>query len=84
ERELMPKRRILLTFPEDLITEPVIHTMGTRYGIVTNVRRANVEERMGWVILEIDGPEEALDAAVAYAANLGVQVNEMTGDVIEG
>ena len=63
----MPKRRILLTFPEDLITEPVIHTMGTRYGVVTNVRRANVEERMGWVILEIDGPEEALDAAVAYA-----------------
>ena len=80
----MPKRRILLTFPADLITEPVIHTMGTRYGIVTNVRRANVEERMGWVILEIDGPEEALDAAVAYAANLGVEVNEMSGDVVEG
>jgi len=80
----MPKRRILLTFPEDLITEPVIHTMGTRYGIVTNVRRANVEERMGWVILEIDGSEEALDAAVAYAANLGVEVNEMSGDVVEG
>ena len=80
----MPKRRILLTFPEDLITEPVIHTMGTRYGIVTNVRRANVEERTGWVILEIDGSEEALDAAVAYAANLGVEVNEMSGDVVEG
>jgi len=80
----MPKRRILLTFPEDLITEPVIHSMGTRYGIVTNVRRANVEEKMGWVILEIDGPEEALDAAVAYAADLGVEVNEMSGDVVEG
>jgi ABC-type methionine transport system ATPase subunit len=80
----MPKRRILLTFPEHLITEPVIHTMGTRYGIVTNVRRANVEERMGWVILEIDGPEEALGAAVAYAADLGVEVNEMSGDVVEG
>jgi ABC-type methionine transport system ATPase subunit len=80
----MPKRRILLTFPENLITEPVIHTMGIRYGIVTNVRRANVEERMGWVILEIDGPEESLDAAVAYAADLGVEVNEMSGDVVEG
>ncbi|MEA2533548.1 MAG: L-aspartate semialdehyde sulfurtransferase ferredoxin, partial [Actinomycetota bacterium] len=67
-----------------LITEPVIHAMGTRYEIVTNVRRANVEERMGWVILEIDGPEEALDAAVAYAAGLGVEVNEMSGDVVEG
>jgi len=80
----MPKRRVLLTFPENLITEPVIHAMGTRYEIVTNVRRANVEERMGWVILEIDGPEEALDAAVAYAADLGVEVNEMSGDVVEG
>ena len=80
----MPKRRILLTFPENLITEPVIHTMGIRYGIVTNVRRANVEERMGWVILEIDGPEEALDAAVVYASDLGVEVNEMSGDVVEG
>ncbi|MEA2587994.1 MAG: L-aspartate semialdehyde sulfurtransferase ferredoxin [Actinomycetota bacterium] len=80
----MPKRRVLLTFPENLITEPVIHAMGTRYEIVTNVRRANVEERMGWVILELDGPEEALDAAVAYAAGLGVEVNEMSGDVVEG
>ena len=80
----MPRRRILLTFPENLITEPVIHTMGTRYGVVTNVRRANVEEKMGWVILEIDGSEEALDAAVAYAADLGVEVSEMSGDVVEG
>jgi ABC-type methionine transport system ATPase subunit len=80
----MPKRRILLTFPEDLITQPVIYTMGTRYGVVTNVRRANVEEKMGWVILEIEGPEEALDAAVAYAADLGVEINEMSGDVVEG
>jgi hypothetical protein len=36
------------------------------------------------VILEIDGAEEALDAAVAYAADLGVEVNEMSGDVVEG
>ena len=80
----MPRRRILLTFPEDLITRPVIHTMGVRFGVVTNVRRANVEERMGWVILEIDGSDEALDAAVAYAVDLGVEVNEMSGDVVEG
>ncbi|HYR61498.1 MAG TPA: NIL domain-containing protein [Actinomycetota bacterium] len=80
----MARRRILLTFPEDLITQPVIYTMGTRFGVVTNVRRANVEERMGWVILEIEGAEDALDAAVAYAVDLGVEVNEMSGDVVEG
>lgn len=80
----MPRRRILLTFPEELITQPVIHTMGTRFPIVTNIRRADVQERMGWVILEIEGADDALDAAVAYAADLGVDVNEMSGDVVEG
>ena len=80
----MPRRRILLTFPEELITQPVIHTMGTRFPIVTNIRRADVRERMGWVILEIEGADEALDAAIAYAADLGVDVNEMSGDVVEG
>jgi hypothetical protein len=80
----MPRRRILLTFPEELITQPVIHTMGTRFSIVTNIRRADVQERMGWVILEIEGADDALDAAIAYAADLGVDVNEMSGDVVEG
>jgi len=80
----MPRRRILLTFPEELITQPVIHTMGTRFPIVTNIRRADVRERMGWVILEVEGADEALDAAIAYAAGLGVDVNEMSGDVVEG
>lgn len=80
----MARRRIYLRFPEKLITQPVIHTMGQRFGIVTNIRRANVEERVGWVILEIEGPEEALDAAVAYAADLGLDVSEINGDVVEG
>lgn len=80
----MPRRRVYLSFPEQLITEPVIHTMGRRFGVVTNIRRANVEARAGWVVLEIEGSDQEMDKAIAYAVERGVEVNDMTGDVIEG
>lgn len=80
----MVRRRVYLSFPEQLITEPVIHTMGKRFDIVTNIRRANVEPLAGWVVLEIEGDDEEIDRALAYASELGVEVNDMTGDVVEG
>jgi ABC-type methionine transport system ATPase subunit len=80
----MARRRVHLTFPEPLITQPVIYEMGKRFDVVTNIRRANVEARTGWVILEIEGEEEEIDRAVQYAGDLGVEVGEISGDVVEG
>jgi len=81
---LMARRRVHLTFPEQLITQPVIHAMGKQFDVVTNIRRANVEQRAGWVILEIEGTDEEIDRAVGYARDLGVEVGEISGDVVEG
>ena len=80
----MAKRRVHLTFPEDLVQEPIIYNLGTRFNIVTNIRRANVEDSFGWVILELDGDERALDEGLKYMEDLGVQINEIAGDVVEG
>lgn len=80
----MAKRRLHLSFPEELITEPVIYNMGKQFEVVTNIRRANVEERLGWVILEVEGPEAEIERAINYATELGVQVSVIEGDVIEG
>lgn len=80
----MAKQRLHLTFPEQLVQEPVIYTVGKQFEVVTNIRRANVEERIGWVILEVEGTEEALAKAVAYLEERGVQVGRIDGDVVEG
>jgi ABC-type methionine transport system ATPase subunit len=80
----MARRRLHLTFPEHLITEPIIYNLGKRFDVVTNIRRANVEERMGWVILEVEGADEQIDKAIEYASGLGVQVATIDGDVVEG
>ncbi|MFA5786943.1 MAG: NIL domain-containing protein [Actinomycetota bacterium] len=78
------KQRLHLTFPEHLITEPVIYNLAKRYDLVTNIRRANVEERVGWVILEVEGSEDALEAGVEYLLGMSVQVDRIDGDVLEG
>lgn len=79
----MPKLRLHLTFPEQLIQEPIIWRLGRQYDIITNIRRANVEEKVGWVILEVEGAEEALDQGVGWMAEMGVQVDRLDGDVLE-
>lgn len=80
----MAKRRVHLTFPETLVQEPIIYNMGKNYEVVTNVRRANVEDAFGWVILELDGDDGAIAQALSYAEGLGVQVSTIAGDVVEG
>lgn len=80
----MAKRRVHLTFPENLVQEPIIYNLGKEFGIVTNIRRANVEETFGWVILEIEGDDAALDRGLAHLEQLGVQISTIDGDVVEG
>ena len=80
----MSQRRLHLTFPSHLITEPVIYNLGKKFSVVTNIRRANVEERVGWVVLELEGEDSEVERAVQYVKDLGVEVSEIKGDVLEG
>ncbi len=75
----MTQLRVKLTFPEKLIKEPVIYNLGKNFNIVTNIRRANVEQRVGWVVLELDGVEADLEAGLRYVDEVGVQVEQLDG-----
>ena len=79
----MPKLRLHLTFPEQLIKDPIIWRLGRQYDVITNIRRANVEEAVGWVILEVEGTEEALDQGINWIREMGVQVDPLDSDAVE-
>lgn len=79
----MTSIRLYLTFPENLVDKPVIYEVVKRFDVVPNVRRANVEPHSGWVVLELSGTADSLDAAIAYFKETGVDVNRMEGDVLE-
>ena len=80
----MATHRTRLTFPDQLVTRPIIYDMGRQFEVITNIRRADVGVDVGWVILELEGPEEEIEKALAWARAEGVRVDPVTGDVIEG
>ena len=72
------------TFPADRVTEPIIYQFGRKFELVTNIRRADVRESMGWVVLELEGTEDQIEKGVDWVSSLGVRVDPVGGDVIEG
>jgi ABC-type methionine transport system ATPase subunit len=79
----MSRTRLYLSFPETLVERPLIFEAANRFGVMPNIRRANVESHSGWVILELTGEQQAIDEAVAWFSEIGVSVNRMEGDVLE-
>ena len=77
------RSRLHLSFPEPLVERPVIYEAANRFGVVPNIRRANVETHTGWVILELSGDKQAIEDAVSWFSEVGVIVNRMEGDVLE-
>ena len=76
----MTRARLHLTFPEHAVQEPIVYRLGQDFDLVTNIRRANVEERFGWVILEVDGPEDEVARAVSWLTGQDVQVDRIGDD----
>ncbi len=75
---------VRLTFPEGPATEPVIYELVRKFEVIPNIRRASIQEHTGWMVLDLAGEQEQLDAAVAYLSELGVAVSNPDGDVIAG
>jgi ABC-type methionine transport system ATPase subunit len=74
------RARLHLTFPRHLTSEPIVHHVGADFGLVVNIRRANLEEeRGGWVIVEVEGDEERITAAIRWLAEQGMQVDRIDG-----
>jgi L-aspartate semialdehyde sulfurtransferase ferredoxin len=77
----MATRRIKLTFPEELIKQPLIFTMAKKFNVMPNIRRARVTESVGEVVLELEGTEENLADGIVYLEQHGVKVDAVEGDI---
>ena len=80
----MGRQRVKFTFEETLVKQPVIYELGHKFELVTNIRRADVGDDVGWVILELDGDEEEIKSGLEWVNSTGVRVDPLGGDVIAG
>ena len=81
---MMSTQRVKFTFMTQLVKEPIIYRLGQEFNLVTNIRRADVREDMGWVVLELDGDDTEIQRGLDWVAAIGVRVDPVSGDVIEG
>ncbi len=80
----MAKRQVMFTFPQELVEEPVIYNLGQQFEVVPNIRQADVSQSKGWVVLELEGEEENIEAGIAWLTSKGIRVDPVTGDIMEG
>lgn len=77
------KTRVKLTFPQNLIKEPVIFTMANQFRVMPNIRRARITETVGEMVLELEGTEDDLGKGLAFLKQKGIEVEMVEGDLIE-
>jgi ABC-type methionine transport system ATPase subunit len=74
--------RVKLTFPEELIKEPLLGRLVREFDVLPNIRRANVEDTVGWIVCELAGELAAVEEAIAWLGAKGVQVDRLE-DMVE-
>ena len=77
------KQAVDLIFPKDLIKEPIIYRMSKEVPVIFNIRRAKVTEKVGEIVLELEGSEQDLESAARWLKNSGVKVEPITHDTFE-
>jgi len=77
-------QRLWLMFPTKLVTKPILWELGKKFDIVTNIRQASVTDEIGVVSLSIEGEREENKKVIAWLEELGVKVEPVEINTIEG
>ncbi len=79
----MANLKVHITFPEEKIREPIIYQIGRDYKVITNIRRADVTEKTGWIDIELTGESAEIERAVEGLKKKGVKVDPIERNIIE-
>ncbi len=71
-------------FQPKLVTQPVVYEIGKQFEVVTNIRQASVNEEIGLVSIELDGERAEIEKAINWLEGIGVKVEPVEINTIEG
>lgn len=78
----MKKKRVVLTFPPDMIEQPITYHLVKEHDLMINILRANITPKeQGRLVVEMIGKKDSLDTGMAYLSGLGVEVQSLAQDI---
>jgi ABC-type methionine transport system ATPase subunit len=78
------RKRVYLTYPTELIKQPIVCEMYDQLRVRFNLRTASVNDEIGIIGLELEGDESRVQAAMQFFRERGVRVEPIELDVVEG
>jgi hypothetical protein len=72
-----------LTFHKDMFHRPILHTLGKRFRVTINIRRAMLSEEAGWAEVMLSGPDEEIGRAIADLHTTGVNITGPITELVE-
>jgi ABC-type methionine transport system ATPase subunit len=73
--------KLKLIYPEEKIKEPLLSKVCKNFNIDINIRKANVQEKIGWLELEFIGNDEEIEKAINFLVENGIEVQPIEGQV---
>lgn len=77
-------KKLYLTYPAELAKKPVIWELGQKFKVITNIRSASLKGDIGLVALEIEGDEKEVERGVSWLKEIGINVQPIEQDIVEG
>jgi len=78
----MVSKRIVLTFPHNMVDKPIVYKLVKEYDLVFNILQAKITPREeGLLVLELTGKKEQYAEGIKYLKELGVRIQPLSQDV---
>ncbi len=68
--------RVQLNYPLERVKEPILYHLVMDFGLIPNIRRANIDVHTGgFIFLELSGEKESLDRGLKWLEQIGITVS---------
>jgi ferredoxin len=79
----MKKKKLVLSFPEKIVTKPITYMLVKEYDLEFNILRAEITPDVeGKMLIELKGADEKIADAVQYLEGVGITIQEAAKDII--
>jgi ferredoxin len=79
----MKKKKLVLSFPENVVTKPITYKLVKEFDLEFNILRAEITPDIeGKMLIELKGDDERISHAIDYLEDTGITVQEAAKDII--
>ena len=75
----MADQTIHLIYPSSMVNVPVIYQLIRSYDVVINIVGAQISGDQGWIEINISGEDPAIQDAIAWLKDQGIEALPVTG-----